>query len=74
MDAIPHEEYRLTFEHELVYPDGTTVRMGAPVTVKQCVLANTQHEPYKSLLIEEMMKRMKHFVLEEEGTYYASGE
>ena len=74
MDIPHHEEYRLTLTHELVYQDGTIVRMEAPVTVKQCVLLNGQNKQHKSLLIEEMMKRMKHFVLEEEGTYYASGE
>ena len=73
VEIVPYEEYRLTLAHDLVNSDGTIIQMEEPLTTKYLIVTDAPPE-YRDAVINEMMNRMKQFVREKEGTYYASGE
>lgn len=72
-EIVPYEEYRLTLTHDLVNSDGTIIQMEEPLTIKHLNLVVKDAPPeYRDALINEMMDRMKRFVLK--GGEDASGE
>ena len=69
-ESIPHEEYRLLFEHVMHTLDGKTIRIGLPLQCKVCVLTDLDKQ-FVAMEIEKLFEKMHEAVMREvqDGRY-----
>lgn len=66
MDSVGYEEYRLVLSHDLVIGD-TRIKLNNPIVTKYIVLRDYRFQNMVPNLINEMMEKMKNYLLAKIG-------
>lgn len=66
-EKIIVERYRLTLKHEIIDGDGTTHELDKPLIVDMVVPIGDMFIAGTPIMINEMLDRMKNYVLEKMG-------